>query len=67
MNPEKFFRVALTVVVLTLGTVHTVAQRYEPKNAGEVQVLAAVIRAEVVENKWTDKDLICFSIAEAGP
>ena len=40
---------------------------YSPKSAGETEVLSLVLRAEIDANKWTRKDMICFSVGEMDP
>lgn len=40
---------------------------YTPKSGDEFEVLSLVLRSEVVANKWTKKDLICFSVQQKAP
>ncbi len=67
MNGIRSCTGVLVFVLFSLGTIAAIAQEYKPKTTEEVQVIAAVIRSEVLENKWTDKDVICFSIAGQDP
>jgi hypothetical protein len=40
---------------------------YTPKNGDEIEVLSLVLRSEIVANKWTKRDLICFSVEQIDP
>ena len=40
---------------------------YTPKGGDEIEVLSLVLRSEVVANKWTKRDLICFSVGQMDP
>jgi hypothetical protein len=40
---------------------------YTPKSGDEIEVLSLVLRSEVVANKWTKRDLICFSVGQMEP
>lgn len=40
---------------------------YSPKSGDEIEVLSLVLRSQVESNKWTKRDLICFSIGQMDP
>ncbi len=40
---------------------------YSPKSGDEIEVLSLVLKSEVVANKWTKRDLICFSVDQMDP
>jgi hypothetical protein len=40
---------------------------YKPKSGDEIEVLSLVLKSEVVANKWTKSDLICFSVGQMDP
>jgi hypothetical protein len=40
---------------------------YSPKTVGETEVLSLVLKSEVEANKWTKKDMICFSVEGMDP
>jgi len=40
---------------------------YSPKNGDEIEVLSLVLQSEVGTNKWTKRDLICFSVGQMDP
>lgn len=42
-------------------------RRCTPKSSDEIEVLSLVLRSEVVANKWTKRDLICFSVDQMDP
>jgi hypothetical protein len=40
---------------------------YTPKSDDEIDILTPVLRAEVITNKWTKRDLICVSAEHMDP
>jgi hypothetical protein len=64
--------VTTTVLTFLISTSFAVIlfsdeKTYTPKSADEVKVLSLVLSSEIVANKWTKKDLICFLVQEMTP
>src|ERR1700719_2625828 len=59
--------VVLFVVVGAAGLGRLYAKNSRARNNDEIEVYAAALRAEVSANRWTDSDVICFSVDGKDP
>lgn len=46
---------------------HCAEKIHSPKSTDEIEVLSLVLESEIVANKWTKDDLICFSVDGKDP
>jgi hypothetical protein len=62
----------LVVLAFLMSTIFALTllsddKTYTPKSGDEVEILSLVLRSEIVANKWTKRDLICFSVEDMDP
>jgi hypothetical protein len=68
MNQRRLATVLAFAMFAFFAVVAIPAEKnYTPKSSDEIEVLALVLRSEVVANKWTTRDLICFSVDQMDP
>jgi hypothetical protein len=58
---------AFLMITVLAATAISDEKKYTPKRGDEIEVLSQVLRSEVVANKWTKRDLICFSVDQTDP
>ncbi|HXL21749.1 MAG TPA: hypothetical protein VOA78_04725 [Candidatus Dormibacteraeota bacterium] len=58
---------SITLALLMSTFLSLVEKTYSPKSGDEIEVLSLVLQSEVAANRWTKRDLICFSVGQMDP
>jgi hypothetical protein len=74
MNQVHSSTRAAAAIVLTLLMfscfaliLNSVERTYSPKSGDEIEILSLVLKSEFEANRWTTRELICFSVEQMNP
>jgi hypothetical protein len=67
INKRRIAAVIILFTAVFAGLSHLHAKNSRARNNDEIEIYAEALESEVSANKWTDSDVICFSVDGKDP